>query len=149
MNSWSSLWAETATASTVTKMLAVIDGIISEMETRLQEIGTTLDKMETDLKTNKDSLAHWQQELVDLSDEKDKASNVLNTAALERNTLNGKHTVAEDAYNEYHAGFVDEAETLAKQSKAGRYGTAVLFFALGLGVAAFIVKEVLIMVVEH
>lgn len=38
---------------------------------------------------------------------------------------------------------------LAKQSKAGRYGTAVLFFALGLGVAAFIVKEVLIMVVEH
>ena len=110
--------AETATASTVTKMLAVIDGIISEMETRLQEIGTTLEKMETDLKTNKDSLAHWQQELVDLSDEKDKASNVLNTAALERNTLNGKHTVAEDAYNEYHAGFVDEAETLAKQSKA-------------------------------
>ena len=53
-----------------------------------------------------------------LSNEKDKASNVLNTAALERNTLNGKHTVAEDAYNEYHAGFVDEAETLAKQSKA-------------------------------
>ena len=99
-------------------MLAVIDGIISEMETRLEEIGTTLEKMETDLKTNKDSLAHWQQELVDLSDEKDKASNVLNTAALERNTLNGKHTVAEDAYNEYHAGFVDEAETLAKQSKA-------------------------------
>merc|ERR1719409_2129637 len=110
--------AETATASTVTKMLAVIDGIISEMETRLEEIGTTLEKMETDLKTNKDSLAHWQQELVDLSDEKDKASNVLNTAALERNTLNGKHTVAEDAYNEYHAGFLDEAETLAKQSKA-------------------------------
>ena len=38
---------------------------------------------------------------------------------------------------------------LAKQSKAGRYGTAVLFFALGLGVAAFFDKEVLIMVVEH
>merc|ERR1712216_976566 len=30
--------AETATASTVTKMLAVIDGIISEMETRLEEL---------------------------------------------------------------------------------------------------------------
>ncbi|MEH6492337.1 DUF2788 domain-containing protein [Halopseudomonas sp.] len=38
---------------------------------------------------------------------------------------------------------------LAKKSKAGRYGTAVLFFALGLGVFAFIVKEVLIIVVEH
>ncbi|HBT55562.1 MAG TPA: DUF2788 domain-containing protein, partial [Pseudomonas sp.] len=30
-----------------------------------------------------------------------------------------------------------------------RYGTAVLFFALGLGVFAFIVKEVMIMVLEH
>ena len=29
---------------------------------------------------------------------------------------------------------------LAKKSKAGRYGTAVLFFALGLGVFGFIVK---------
>jgi len=38
---------------------------------------------------------------------------------------------------------------LAKKSKAGRYGTAVLFFALGLGVFAFIIKEILIIVVEH
>ena len=38
---------------------------------------------------------------------------------------------------------------LAKESKAGRYGTAVLFFALGLGVFAFIVKAVMIMVLEH
>lgn len=33
---------------------------------------------------------------------------------------------------------------LAKKSKAGRYGTAVLFFALGLGVFGFIVKTVVI-----
>lgn len=33
---------------------------------------------------------------------------------------------------------------LAKKSKAGRYGTAVLFFALGLGVFGFIVKTVII-----
>lgn len=33
---------------------------------------------------------------------------------------------------------------LAKKSKAGRYGTAVLFFALGLGVFGFIAKTVII-----
>ena len=36
---------------------------------------------------------------------------------------------------------------LAKKSKAGRYGTAVLFFVLGLGVAAFVIKEIAIMVI--
>lgn len=36
---------------------------------------------------------------------------------------------------------------LAKKSKAGRYGTMVLFFALGLGVAAFVIKEVAIMII--
>lgn len=35
---------------------------------------------------------------------------------------------------------------LAKKSKAGRYGTAVLFFALGLGVLGFLLKSVVIMV---
>ncbi|HZJ94648.1 MAG TPA: DUF2788 domain-containing protein [Thiopseudomonas sp.] len=33
---------------------------------------------------------------------------------------------------------------LAKKSKAGRYGTAVLFFALGLGVFGFLVKTIVI-----
>lgn len=33
---------------------------------------------------------------------------------------------------------------LAKKSKAGRYGTAVLFFALGLGVLGFVVKAIII-----
>lgn len=32
---------------------------------------------------------------------------------------------------------------LAKESKAGRYGTAVLFFSLGLGVVGFMIKTVL------
>mgnify|MGYP001496581547 CR=1 FL=1 len=31
---------------------------------------------------------------------------------------------------------------LAKKSNAGKFGTAVLFFALGLGLAAFLVKSV-------
>jgi len=35
---------------------------------------------------------------------------------------------------------------LAKKSKAGRYGTAVLFFALGLGVFGFIAKTIIIAV---
>lgn len=33
---------------------------------------------------------------------------------------------------------------LAKRSKAGRYGTAVLFLALGLGVIGFVIKAIII-----
>lgn len=33
---------------------------------------------------------------------------------------------------------------LAKKSKAGRFGTLILFFVLGLGVLAFIIKSVVI-----
>jgi hypothetical protein len=33
---------------------------------------------------------------------------------------------------------------LAKNSKAGRYGTMVLFLALGLGVLGFVIKTVVI-----
>lgn len=33
---------------------------------------------------------------------------------------------------------------LAKKSKAGRWGTAVLFFALGLGVLGFVIKVVIL-----
>ena len=33
---------------------------------------------------------------------------------------------------------------LAKKSKAGRYGTMVLFLALGLGVLGFVIKSVVI-----
>lgn len=37
---------------------------------------------------------------------------------------------------------------LAKKSKAGRWGTAVLFFALGLGVLGFVIKAVILAGVE-
>lgn len=37
---------------------------------------------------------------------------------------------------------------LAKQSKAGRWGTAVLFFALGLGVLGFVIKAIILGSVE-
>jgi hypothetical protein len=33
---------------------------------------------------------------------------------------------------------------LAKKSKAGRFGSFILFFVLGLGVAAFVIKSVVI-----
>ncbi|MNJ80421.1 hypothetical protein D3C77_787990 [compost metagenome] len=33
---------------------------------------------------------------------------------------------------------------LAKKSKAGRFGTLILFFVLGLGVLAFIIKSVVV-----
>ncbi|MGB0712189.1 MAG: DUF2788 domain-containing protein [Gammaproteobacteria bacterium] len=32
---------------------------------------------------------------------------------------------------------------MAKSSKAGRYGTFVLFFSLGLGIVSFVAKEVI------
>ncbi len=37
---------------------------------------------------------------------------------------------------------------LAKKSNAGKFGTAVLFFALGLGLAAFLVKTVVVHMIE-
>lgn len=37
---------------------------------------------------------------------------------------------------------------LAKKSKAGRFGTAILFFALGLGVLGFIIKTILMAVLD-
>ncbi len=37
---------------------------------------------------------------------------------------------------------------LAKKSNAGKFGTTVLFFALGLGLAAFLVKTVAVHLIE-
>ena len=37
---------------------------------------------------------------------------------------------------------------LAKKSGAGKFGTAILFLALGLGLAAFLVKTVAVYMIE-
>lgn len=37
---------------------------------------------------------------------------------------------------------------LAKKSQAGRFGTLILFFVLGLGVLAFIIKSVVVGFIE-
>ncbi|KIH81545.1 DUF2788 domain-containing protein [Pseudomonas batumici] len=37
---------------------------------------------------------------------------------------------------------------LAKKSKAGRFGTLILFFVLGLGIVAFVIKSVVIGLIE-
>ncbi len=37
---------------------------------------------------------------------------------------------------------------LAKKSKAGKFGTFILFFVLGLGILAFIIKSVVITWIE-
>jgi hypothetical protein len=37
---------------------------------------------------------------------------------------------------------------LAKKSNAGKFGTAILFFALGLGVFGFIIKTVIVSMME-
>jgi hypothetical protein len=38
---------------------------------------------------------------------------------------------------------------LAKKSKAGKFGTFILFFALGLGLLGFIIKTVLMSTIEQ
>ena len=110
--------AETGTKSTVTSMLVILDEIVNSMAARITEIDTTLSKMSTDLTANKASLTKWETDLVELSDSADKAANTMNTADLHRQQLNGVHIVAEEAYNDFHAGFVDEAAKLAMQLKA-------------------------------
>ena len=110
--------AETGTASTVTSMLVILDEIVNSMAARITEIDSTLSKMSSDLAADKASLSEWETKLVDLSDEADKAANTKNTADLHRQQLNGIHIVAEEAYNDFHAGFVDEAAKLAMQLKA-------------------------------
>jgi len=37
---------------------------------------------------------------------------------------------------------------LAKKSKAGKFGTMILFFVLGLGIMAFVIKSVVIAFIE-
>lgn len=37
---------------------------------------------------------------------------------------------------------------LAKRSNAGKFGTLILFFALGLGLAAFIIKTIAVEFIE-
>ncbi|WPO99415.1 DUF2788 domain-containing protein [Pseudomonas sp. HR96] len=38
---------------------------------------------------------------------------------------------------------------LAKKSQAGRYGTLILFGVLGLGVVAFVIKEIVVASLGH
>jgi hypothetical protein len=37
---------------------------------------------------------------------------------------------------------------LAKRSNAGKFGTFILFFALGLGLAAFIIKTIVVELID-
>lgn len=37
---------------------------------------------------------------------------------------------------------------LAKKSQAGKFGTFILFFALGLGLLGFIIKTILVSVID-
>lgn len=37
---------------------------------------------------------------------------------------------------------------LARKSKAGGFGTSILFFALGLGVVGFVIKTIVVAIIE-
>jgi len=109
---------ETETSGTVSTMLVLINQIIDTMSKRIIHIDTTLSELSMDLASSKTSLTEWEVKLVSLSDDKDKAENHMNTADLARNQLNGVHVVKEEAYDNYHSAFVDEAEKYAQQLKA-------------------------------
>jgi hypothetical protein len=110
--------AETGTSSTMNGMVTILDEIISSMSARVTEIDATLAQMSTDLATNKASQGEWREKLVDLGDDKDKAENTKTTTDLERNVLSGKQQSASEAYQDYHAGFVDQAAELKSQLRA-------------------------------
>lgn len=38
---------------------------------------------------------------------------------------------------------------LAKKSNAGKFGTIILFLALGLGLGAFLIKTIIVALMEH
>ena len=110
--------AETSTGETASGMLTILDSIVSTMTSRISEIGTTKDAMDQALKGNIALFKHWEEQLVDLSDKADKSKNVMDTSDLTRQHLNGIHIVKQQAYEDYHAGFVDQAAKYQKQAKA-------------------------------
>ncbi len=128
--------AETATGSTVSGMITILDEIVTTMTARITQISTTISTMQTNLDANKAQETHWQTSLVTLSDDKDKAENAMTTADLQRQQLDGEHIVKEEAYNDYHAGFVDEAAKFARQLKAIKTIGAKINDAIGTCAAA-------------
>jgi membrane protein involved in colicin uptake len=110
--------AETSTGETASGMLTILDSIVSTMSARISEVGTTKDMMDRALKENIALFKHWEQQLVDLSDKADEAKNIMDTSDLKRQHLNGIHIVKQQAYEDYHAGFVDLAAKYQKQAKA-------------------------------
>jgi len=110
--------AETGTGSTVSSMLVILDDIVKSMTSRISEIDKSIKEMDEDLTNNRAALTTWETKLVSLSDDADKAANAKNTADLQRQKLNGEHIVKEEAYNDFHAGFVDEAAKYAQQLQA-------------------------------
>ena len=75
---------ETATAGTAASMSQVIQNLQAEISARITEIQTQITAMETQLADDEASKADWEQKMVALSDEHDKAQNDEASADLVR-----------------------------------------------------------------
>jgi len=113
-----SVLAETATSATAANMVAVVQELQTQCETRIEEISVQISAMESQLAADRASKSEWEQKMVDLSDEHDAALNNEQTADLTRNSLGGTYMVKDESYQNFHASFEEEMAQLKKESFA-------------------------------
>lgn len=109
---------EAGTAGTADKMAAVVQGLQAQMAARITEIGTQIQAMQAQLAADTAAKGEWEQKMVDLSDEHDKALNDASTADLTRNSLGGEYMVKDEAYQNFHSTFEEQVAQLSKESSA-------------------------------
>merc|ERR1719409_1107631 len=109
---------EADTAGTADKMAAVVQGLQAQMAARITEIGTQIQAMQAQLAADTAAKGEWEQKMVDLSDEHDKALNDASTADLTRNSLGGEYMVKDEAYQNFHSTFEEQVAQLSKESSA-------------------------------
>merc|ERR1719409_1569181 len=105
---------EADTAGTADKMAAVVQGLQAQMAARITEIGTQIQAMQAQLAADTAAKGEWEQKMVDLSDEHEKALNDASTADLTRNSLGGEYMVKDEAYQNFHSTFEEQVAQLSK-----------------------------------
>jgi hypothetical protein len=83
----------------------LIQGFITQIDDRLAALGASVDSASADLAAHKVKLAKFQQDVVDLSNAADKASNEAMVADLKRQNLAGIKVTEEEDYAAEHADY--------------------------------------------
>jgi len=107
---------QAADASTTSaKMVAVIEGLQAQIQSRIAQLQTQMASMDRNLAADRASKTEWEIKMVDLNDEHDKAANDEATADLTRNSLGGQYMVKDEAYQNFHSTFGTETDELSRQ----------------------------------